>query len=81
MAGVHQHVHGHLLADFGQGPADFQVAQVGTHQHLPASAAQLPAQAGRVVDFDILDAQLAVPHVKLVQQGLGKGHELTKDLP
>ncbi|MNP54112.1 hypothetical protein D3C76_1486440 [compost metagenome] len=37
--GVHQHVHGDLLADFRQCAADFEVAQVGAHQHLPARAA------------------------------------------
>jgi len=30
--GVHQHVHLHLLAQFGEGAADFQVAQVGGDQ-------------------------------------------------
>src|SRR5450830_2112833 len=78
--GVHQHVHGDLFAQLGEGAADFQIAQVRTHQHLPAFAAQLIAQPGRVDDLELLKAQLAVPYVELVQQRVGKGHELAEDL-
>src|SRR5450830_1861278 len=46
---------------------------------LPTFATQLAAQLRRVVDFDLLDAQLAVPHVELVQQRIGKRHELAED--
>ena len=74
--GVHQHVHGDLLTDLGQRTADFEVAQVCAYQHLPALAAQLPTHLRGVVDFDLFDAQLAVPHVELVEQGVGEGHEL-----
>jgi len=66
--GVHQHVHGDLFTDLGEGTAHFEVAQVRAHQHLPAFATQLPAQLRRVVDLDLFQAQLAVPHVEFVQQ-------------
>ncbi|MNF85224.1 hypothetical protein D3C84_676120 [compost metagenome] len=78
MLGVHQHVHGHLLAKLGQGAADFKIAQVRPHQHLSALGAQLAAQLPGVDDLDLLQAQLAVPYVELVQQGIGEGHELAE---
>ena len=77
--GVHQHIHGDLLTNLREGAAHFQVTQVRTHQHLPALATQLTAQLRRVVDLDLLQAQLAVPHVQLVEQRIGEGHELGKD--
>ncbi|MNZ98491.1 hypothetical protein D3C78_1177740 [compost metagenome] len=51
------------------------------HQHLSAGIAQMIAQQRRVDDFDLVDAQLAVPDVELVQQGVGKGHELPEHPP
>ncbi|MNG01635.1 hypothetical protein D3C84_846250 [compost metagenome] len=81
MLGVHQHVHGDLFADLRQCAADFEIAQVCAHQQLPAAATQLIAQQRRVDDFDLLDAQLAVPHVEFVEHRISEGHELTEYPP
>jgi len=70
-----------FLADLGQCPANLEIAQVRAHQHLPACAAQFIAQQRRVDDFDLLDAQLAVPHVEFVEHGIGEGHELAEHPP
>ncbi|MCY1181437.1 hypothetical protein D9M73_219380 [compost metagenome] len=51
------------------------------HQHLPACAAQLIAQQRRVDDFDLFDAQLAVPYVEFVEHGIGESHELAEHSP
>ncbi|MNW10624.1 hypothetical protein D3C71_2078780 [compost metagenome] len=49
--------------------------------HLPPAAAQLIAQQCRVDDFDLLQAQLAIPHIELVEHRVGEGHELTEHAP
>src|SRR3546814_12464247 len=50
-------------------------------QHLPTAVAQMIAQQCRIDDFDLFQAQLAVPDVELVQQGVGKRHELPEHPP
>ena len=81
MPGVNQHIHGHLLAQFGERTADFKVPQVGAYQHLPAFAAQLIAQQRGVNDFDVFDLETAIPYIELVEQGVGKRHELPEYPP
>ncbi|MNF96097.1 hypothetical protein D3C84_788750 [compost metagenome] len=79
--GVHQHVHRDLFTDFRQCAADFQIAQVCAHQHLAAVSAQLVAQQRRVDDFDLFDAQPAVPDIEFVEHGVGERHELAEHPP
>jgi len=81
VAGVHQYVHGHLLAQLGEGAAHFEVAQVRAHQHLPAFAAQLIAQQGGVDDFDVFDLEAAVPYIEFVEQGISERHVLPEHPP
>ena len=77
---VHQHVQAGFLADLGERPAYLEVSQVRADQQLAAAAARVGerADAGGVVDIQPFEADASVPDVQLVEQGLGKGHELAK---
>ncbi|MNF64164.1 hypothetical protein D3C84_458880 [compost metagenome] len=79
--GVHQYVHGDSFADLRQGPTDLKIAQVRADHHLPSAAAQLIAQQCRVDDFDLFQAQLAIPDIEFVEHGVGEGHELAEHSP
>ena len=79
MFGVHQHVHRHPLAEFGQGAADLQIAQVRGDQHLPtALLVQLGAGVAWVDQGYLFQAELTVPHIELVEQGVGEAHKMAQ---